>query len=878
VAGDDVRLPTGIRPPVFARTKFLAPPPCDNTIERAELRERLVAAAALPLTLVVGSPGSGKSTLLAEWYRATDDGSNAWLAADRGDDDPTRFWQGFIRALQQVDPTFGVEATDIITLDGAVTIDVLESLLAEDAAYHDRINVVIDDFHLVSLEAADQLFHLVDRGLSHIRLLIGSRSDPIGVHRLRLRGALHEVREADLRLDERETERLVGRLGLESDAIDLAALHRRTEGWAAGVQLAALVLRDADDPASRLRELTGTTQTIAGYLTAEVLTTQTPPMQRFLEDTCVVDELDAALARALAPEAPGEQRITLPDVENANLMLSRVDSAGTVFRYHHLFGEMLRHRLEATDPERFRRQHHRAARHYLECGDVNAAIRHLWHAGRGDEAAQLIRTSLVDVVAATGAPAPIDPRAIPGAEAVAASPIGAVGYAVGLLMNGHAPVAARLLRSAEAAAVRADLAPAELLQVWGARLVAELVVGETAESVRCARSVRSLAADGGVAADDWRSFSFHFGARAAVWEGDFELAEDLLALADRHPDARVERVDVAAVRAWLECERGRPDLAVEIADAAHAAAIELGVQGNGADAAARAVRGAALLDRGDIDAAERDFRAVLDGRRIERVPSFVIAAAGLARVLRARGDFDAALRTIDAARTQLAPLSPGPTLRRTLTLGAAAIRLAVGDVDRATALLDDAAEGFRTRLLRAWLHTLTRRTDGLDELVLDLERECRSPRDELELAVLRLRIALDLDRPDADVLAVAVLDLAEPAGFVQPIAEAGTGPMLAVVAAAKPRPRTPYIERLSNTRPLPRPADHARIVHSADELSNRELIVLRYMATSMSNQEIADSLYLSVNTVKTHIKHVLRKLGATSRTEATQRAQELHYL
>ena len=162
--------------------------------------------------------------------------------------------------------------------------------------------------------------------------------------------------------------------------------------------------------------------------------------------------------------------------------------------------------------------------------------------------------------------------------------------------------------------------------------------------------------------------------------------------------------------------------------------------------------------------------------------------------------------------------------------------------------------------------------------ILELQQQTRTPRDEVELATLRLRWSLDREHGDADERAAVLLDLAEPLGFVLPLAEAGTSPMLAVVAAAKRRPRTPYVERLANTRPLPRPADHARPVFAADELSNRELIVLRYMATSMSNQEIADALFLSVNTVKTHIKHVLRKLGAASRVEATQRAQELHYL
>ncbi len=177
MAGDELHLPTATRPPVFARTKFLAPPPRDTVVSRPALVRRLTAAEHLPLTLVVGSPGSGKSSVLSEWFRATDDGTNAWLAADRGDGDVTRFWQGFIRAVQQVDPTFGVEAADLITLDGEVSSDALEALLADDAAYDDRIHLVIDDFHLVALEAAEQLFHLLERGLAHVRLLIGSRSE-----------------------------------------------------------------------------------------------------------------------------------------------------------------------------------------------------------------------------------------------------------------------------------------------------------------------------------------------------------------------------------------------------------------------------------------------------------------------------------------------------------------------------------------------------------------------------------------------------------------------------------------------------------------------------------------------------------------------------
>ena len=878
MAGDELHLPTATRPPVFARTKFLVPPQRDTVVARSALRSRLVAAEPLPLTLVVGSPGSGKTSLLSEWFRATDDGTNAWLAADRGDGDPTRFWQGLIRAVQQVDPTFGVEAADLITLDGEVSSDALEALLTDDAGRDERIRLVIDDFHLVSLDAAEQLFHLLERGLAHVRLLLGSRSDPVGVHRLRVRDAVHEVRETDLRLDADETRQMVERLGLDPAGIDLEALHRRTEGWAAGVQLAAVALRGADDPVARLRELTGTAQTIAGYLTAEVLATQPPEVQRFLEDTCVVDEIDTAMAAALVPDDPGAPRVTLTQIEEANLMLSRIDRAGTVFRYHHLFGEMLRHRLEATAPERFREQHHRAAQHPLAEGDVNSAVRHLWLAGRTDEAANAMRFRMVDVLSAPDAPPPVDPRMLPTPEQVAAAPGDAVGFAVGLMMNNQAAPAAQLLRVAEEAAIANSSPPIDLMHVWGARIAAELMNGETAESVRCARSVRTLAVTEQVGPDDWQRVSLHFGARSAVWEGDLALAEELLAMSGTHPDERIERVDVASVRAFVACEHGQLGTAIAVADAAHAAAQELGVTGNGADLAARAVRGTALLDRGDIDAAERDFRAVVDGRRTERVPSFVLAATGLARVHRVRGDFDAALRVHELSRARLRSLSPGTTLVTRLTLGEVAVRLALGDFDRCAQLLDGAADGFRTTLAHGWLHALRHEWDAAERVLDQLARTAASPRDHVELATLQLRRALDGDTGDADERATALLDLAEPLGMVVSIAEAGTAPMMAAAAAAKRRPRTAYVDRLTSTRPLPRPAEHARPAFAADELSNRELIVLRYMATSMSNQEIAEALFLSVNTVKTHIKHVLRKLGATSRVEATQRAQDLHYL
>lgn len=193
-------LPVRERPPVFASTKFVAPPPPIAHVQRHDLLERIDNAGHIPLTLVIGSPGSGKSSLLSAWFHTGDPVSLSWLSTDRGDHDPVRFWRAFIAALQRIAPGFGADAADLITLDRTVSTDVLESLLADDTELDRRVTLVIDDVHLVSPETARHLHHLVERGLRNLRLVIGSRHDPaIGLHRLRLRHQVVEVRESDLR-------------------------------------------------------------------------------------------------------------------------------------------------------------------------------------------------------------------------------------------------------------------------------------------------------------------------------------------------------------------------------------------------------------------------------------------------------------------------------------------------------------------------------------------------------------------------------------------------------------------------------------------------------------------------------------------------------
>ncbi|MBI4936577.1 MAG: hypothetical protein HY828_22090 [Actinobacteria bacterium] len=871
-------LPVASRPPVFARTKFAAPQPLPTLVPRAALVRGLIAADHLPLTIVVGSAGSGKSSVLAEWYHECDDGTVAWMHADRGDDDPTRFWRAFIRAVQQVAPAFGVEAADLITLDGGMSDDALESLLGDDAALDERVRLVIDDFHVVGPGAAQQVQHLLTRGLQHVRLLLGSRSDPaVGLHRLRLERAVHEVREADLRLDLSETRALVTNIGVEADGVDLQALLDRTEGWAAGVQMAAVSAMGSDDPATRIRELAGTTQTIAGYLITEVLTHQPPHLRAFLEDTCVVDELDAALCQSLTDATGPDGRVTLEDVESAHLLLTRIDGAGTVFRYHLLFAELLRHGLRARDPERFRDQHLRAAEHYEREGDFSAAVRHYWWAGRADLGATLLRIHIVDVHLSTDAPPPVDLSFVPDDAAVAASPGDAVGYAVGLLLNGHNQAAVTLVRRADAAARANDASNQDRVLVVGAALALEFATGNARSAIPLAREFQRLVTDGDVD-NEWASTSLALATRACAWEGEFELGRSFLDAAQRRAH-RFSDVDVAGAAALLELEAGHVDVAVEHGRAASEAADQLGLAGAGTDFAGRTAFAAALLESGRLDDATAEVHRLRQFLRGERAPAFTLAMITSARLLRVLGEFDASLRELSQARDRLRIAAPGPALLPRVDVASVWVHLAIGQIDAARAAHARLPPGFRAHLVGAWIATMSREWPTVDALEAGLDEMAVTDRERFDVLLWRLRTAID--RPgrerDVDPLADRLLDAAEATGMVLPIAEAGASVLATVATRARLRPRTSVVERLLMTQPLPRPADTTRL-RLVDELSSRELVVLRYMATSMTNQEIADALYLSVNTVKTHIKHVLRKLHATSRVEATRRAHELRYL
>jgi LuxR family transcriptional regulator, maltose regulon positive regulatory protein len=362
---------------VVISTKLFRPDPRHQTVERTRLHDLLRQGCTLPLTLVVAPAGWGKSTLVADWLRQ-DRVSAGWVSLDRGDDDPHRFWRYLLLAVSQAGQGAGTAA--LRRLDAArsdVLRDVLPTFINEVTSSGAPLVLVLDDYHLItSAPVHMSVSMLLDRCPPQLHLVLITRADPpLPLSRMRVRGELAEVRAEQLRfsLDEAR-EFFGGRLGTQLSEQDVHRLLARTEGWAAGLQLAALRLKDRADTSGFIERFTGADWHIVNYLGEEVLTSQPPRVREFLLVTSVLNRMCAPLCDALTGRADGAELID--EVNRANLFLIPLDDERRWFRYHHLFGGLLRHELARTAPRQPATLHQRAAQWYAGNGDPAEAIAH----------------------------------------------------------------------------------------------------------------------------------------------------------------------------------------------------------------------------------------------------------------------------------------------------------------------------------------------------------------------------------------------------------------------------------------------------------------------------------------------------------------------
>src|SRR5262247_3590626 len=327
-----------------------------RVVARPRLFGRLAAQARV--SVVSAPPGSGKTVLLRSWISwAGVAGSAAWVPAGRGDRDPPRFWLSVLAALRQTAAGSALvrELTAAPDLDGWV---ITERLLADLAPLDDRLWLVVDDVQELGPEALRQLELLIMRAPPGLRFVLAARHDVrLGLHRLRLEGGLAEIREPDLRFTPAEAEELFAAAGV--DLADPAPLVERTEGWAAGLRLAALSLAGHPDPGRLAAEFSGAERTVAEYLLAEVLDRQGEPVRRLLLRTSVLERVNGELADLLTGGSGGER--VLQDLEDANAFVVSLDAARSWFRYHHMFADLLQLELRRAERREVAGLHERAA-------------------------------------------------------------------------------------------------------------------------------------------------------------------------------------------------------------------------------------------------------------------------------------------------------------------------------------------------------------------------------------------------------------------------------------------------------------------------------------------------------------------------------------
>ncbi len=864
-----------------------------TVVPRPALLERLGGPARV--TVVSAAAGSGKTVLLRSWLSQPGlAGQAAWVSAGRGERDPQRFWVSVTAALRQTSAGTGL----VRAVTGAPDLDawgLVEQLLADVAPLEDRLWLVIDDVHEFGQEALRQLELLVMRAPPQLRFLLAARHDVrLGLHRLRLEGELAEIRAGDLKFTLAEAGQLLAAAGVELPDLELATLHERTEGWAAGLRLAALALAGHPDPVRFATEFSGTERTVAEYLLAEVLDRHSGQVRRLLLRTSMLERVNGELARLLTGDDGAE--MVLQDLERAGSFVVSLDAERTWFRYHQMFADLLQLELRRTEAGEVAALHHAAAEWFAGHGFPVEAIRHAQATQDWSLAARLLADHWPALY--------LDGQGGAVNELMGGFPPGLAARAPGLAVVAAADELAR--GSLEAAGRYLDLAERGSQSIPEARrgqlrlllgLVGLLLArqrGNLAAVTEQARRLQAMAED-----TDTDIAQFGLGedlrALALISLGITEFWAGVPDDASRHLGLGVE----------LARRIGRPYL--EFAGLAHRAATEIvssfpcavdrgsravelaerhGWADEPAAGIAYVVLGAALGWQMRPEEAEpwvrraervlsteaepatglviRYVRGVLElarGRDTDALAAFQ-AAGQLARRLAsphyllpsARGLLLRALVRLgetERAGQFLAGLTEQDRDRGEIRIAAAALRLAQGDPHAATAALAPVLDGAITVFSRTWLPQ-----------AFALEAIAREALGEQAAADTALERALDLAEPDGAVMPF----LLYPApGLLERHARQRTthASLLADIQ-----------DLLSGTRPLsaggPRPLLEAP--------SESELRVLRYLPTNLTGPEIARELYVSPNTVKAHIRNLYTKLGTHHRADAVQRARALGLL
>jgi LuxR family transcriptional regulator, maltose regulon positive regulatory protein len=862
----------------FALGKFRPTTLPGTLITRPALHDRLTAGAAQRLTVVVGSAGAGKSVLLSSWAAARPPGLTAWLSCDRADANPVRFWAGFTEAPRAIDPEFGADAADLLAMDGAMSADVSASIANDAAKLPAGSAIIVDDFHTAAAAVSADMTDLVERWPAQTaQLVLASRSDPqLRLHRLRMAGQLCELRDRDLYFSLAESRDLLANFGVEVGAGDLALLHRSSEGWAAALQMAALSLRGTPDPGRAARALDVRGHAIAEYFISEVLQSQPPDISQFMLDTSVLGELTAE-ACAVVTGRPDAAAL-LRGIDAANLFLVALDDERTSFRYHHLVRRLLRAELRARDQDREQAVQLRAGEWFESAGDMRRAARHYLAGHQADRALALLQDRVVpDFLRDPTMPAPPNPSTVDPAL-LAGVPDHLLALATDLLLSGDPAHGGAYLDLLER--TQPSIPPESALAARYATMRAFhfAQTGLLDQAVVAALDARGIQ-ERNQLSDEWAVAIRLILLRVYPCLEDFAAVEREAAAALATPalpePARLVLVPGARALAWFESGHLAKAAEAAAVAAADARRLSFGQHFFAVDHL-RAQAGLAL-ERRDLDTAERLTEQVLSITERRRPLFEFLARLDRARIWAARGQVREALATVAEARQVLA--RGRSVLQARADELEAVLRLSLGDLPSATELTARLPV-VRRRLMQARIALAAGDHVAAGEHLRSQPPGELTPRGALEHQIMLAAVAIERGDPMTAGLVGGVLHAARRGGFVNTIVTTApqvTGYLIEHWTQARPDPLMEQLIAAAMQVRAAQPNGSRPDRALAEPLTTAEMRILKLLPTSTYLQ-MAATLYVSRNTVKTHLRSIYQKLGVASRSEAVERAIDLRLL
>ena len=875
--------------PILA-TKLYIPSPRPKLVRRTQLINRLNEGLYRRLTLISAPAGFGKTTLVSAWLDGCGRAA-AWLSLDEGENDPERFLAYLVAALQTITATIGVGVSGALrSQQPASTDELMTALLNDIATISDPFILVLDDYHLITAEPVDRaVTFLIEHLPRQMHLVISSREDPhLPLARLRVQDCMTELRETDLRFTATEAgEFLTKVMGLPLGGDDIAVLEQRTEGWIAGLQLAALSLQGRQDIARFISSFTGNHQFVLDYLVEEVLRKQPAGIQTFLLRTSILDRLTGPLCDAVVRDPATSGQATLEYLEHANLFLVPLDHERRWYRYHQLFVEVLRQRLQqstassagegATNPSA--EFHRRASLWYEEQGLELDAFHHAAAANDIDQAARLLEGNGMPLHFQGGVIPILDWLESLPASVLDSRPALWVIYASALSIAGHNAGVESRLRAAEAALQRVE------------------PDNDTRNLIGQIAAIRATLA-------------------ANQYQVEVMIAQARRALEYLHPDNLNARTGAILTLGYAYQLQGDRAAARRV----YTEAIALSQASGHAIVTILATIGLGNIQEAEnqLTAAAETYRHVLDLLGEPPLSFACEAHLGLARISYEWNDLDAALAHGQAS-VQLARQIENADRYIAGQVVLARLKLAEGDVAEATRLLAEARQSAHQRnfvhhlpeiaavQVLALLHQgdLSAAAEWAQAHDLPLSQarvhlaygnasaalsvlepwraqvEARELADESLKALVLQALALDAQGEEERGvhLLLDALALAEAGGFIRTFVDEGA-PMAHLLATAKATGKirdsigkllAAFAAEKQKGRDTSRLAPTAQPVLQV--LSPREMEVLQLIAQGLSNQQIAERLFLALDTVKGHNQSIFGKLQVQRRTEAVARAR-----